>query len=231
MATTSSEKNNSPKSYYAFFDLDHTITGSVSGKELAVAAFKKGLMKRSDLATAIFLSFAHKTNLINPSRAIALMGKWVKGIRVGTMEDLCSDIFSNKIQPTVFPQVFDELKFHRENNAGLVILSSTLHPLCLKMEEFLKMDDVLCTELESVEGILTGNPRDTFCYGDEKLKRLRAYCEKNNSKTEDAWYYGDALADLPALSFSGHPVCINPERRLERIARKRGWQIYYWNRK
>ena len=66
--------------------------------------------------------------------------------------------------------------------------------------------------------------------GEEKVERLKKYCEINNSKLQDAWYYGDAFADLPALSIVGHPVCINPDKKLERIAVRNSWKIYYWNK-
>jgi HAD superfamily hydrolase (TIGR01490 family) len=230
MGTISSEKDNISKSYFAFFDLDRTITDSVSGKELALAACKGGLMKRYDLVSAVFLSLAHKMKLVDPSKAIIRMGEWVKGMNVEIMENLCADVFTEVLKPSVFPQVSNEIKLHRENQAGLVILSSTLAPIGRKMAEHLGMDDILCTELEAVEGQLTGRPRGNFCYGKEKLIRLKKYCEKNNSNLQDAWYYGDAFADLPALSIVGHPVCINPERKLEKIAKKKGWKIYYWKK-
>lgn len=231
METTSSEKNKNSKSYFAFFDLDHTITSSVSGKELVLGAFKKGLMSRTDLVSAIFLSLAYKMNLVNPSEAIDKMGAWVKGITTSTMENLCSEVFKETLLPSVYPEANSEIRLHKERNAGLIILSSSLSPVCRSMSEHLGMDDILCSELESAEGILTGRAIGKFCFGEEKAVRLRQYCEINNSKLEDAWYYGDAFADLPALSIVGHPVCINPERKLEKIAKKNGWKINYWKKK
>ena len=231
METTSSEKSKTGKSYFAFFDLDQTITSSVSGKELVLGAFRKGLMSRSDLISAIYLSFGYKMNLVNPSEAIDKMGSWVKGINVGTMENLCSEVFREVLLPSVYPEAKNEIKLHKERNAGLIILSSSLSPICQSMAEYLGMDDILCSGLESVDGVLTGKAIGKFCFGEEKSVRLRQYCEINNSKLKDAWYYGDALADLPALSIVGHPVCINPERKLERIAKENSWEIYYWNKK
>jgi HAD superfamily hydrolase (TIGR01490 family) len=230
METTSSEKSKNNKSYFAFFDLDHTITSSVSGKELVLGAFKKGLMSRTDLISAIFLSLAHKLNLVNPSEAINKMGSWVKGINVGSMENLCSEVFKEVLLPSVYPEAKNEIRLHKERNAGLIILSSSLSPICQSMAEYLGMDDILCSGLESVDGVLTGKSTGKFCFSEEKAVRLRQYCEKNNSKLQDAWYYGDAFVDLPALSIVGNPVCINPERKLEKIAKKNGWKIYYWNK-
>lgn len=230
METTSSEKNKNSKSYFAFFDLDHTITRSVSGKELVLGAFKKGLMSRTDLVSAIYLSMVYKMNLVNPSEAIDKMGTWVKGINVGTMENLCSEVFKEVLLPSLFPEAKNEILLHKEKDAGLIILSSSLSPICHSMAEYLEMDDILCSGLESVNGVLTGKATGKFCFGEEKAERLRQYCELNNSKLKDAWYYGDAFTDLPALSIVGHPVCINPERKLERVAKKKGWKIFYWKK-
>lgn len=228
MATTSSKDSDRGKSYFAFFDLDHTIAGTVSGRELALAAHRKGFMKRSDLISAIWLSLGYRMKLLLPENAIAKMGSWVKGMTVESIDELCMEVTDRILKPAVYDEVRNELDKHREKNAGLVILSSTVEPVCRRMAELLGMDDTLCTGLEAIDGILTGRPLGRFCFGGEKERRLREYCENNNSKLQDAWYYGDAISDLHALNCVGHPVCINPERKLAGIARERGWEIKYW---
>lgn len=228
METTSLKEIKEDKSYYAFFDLDHTLAGTVSGKELVMAAYKKGLMKGSDLISAIWLSMGYRMKLLNPEKAISKMGSWVKGIQVAAMDELCREVTDKIIIPAVYKAVAGELQKHRSGNASLVLLSSTVEPVCRRMIEFLGMDDALCTRLEAADGILTGRPQGSFCFGAEKEKRMAWYCEKNNSKLQDAWYYGDAIADLHALNIAGHPVCVNPERKLARIARERRWEIKYW---
>ena len=35
--------------------------------------------------------------------------------------------------------------------------------------------------------------------------------------------YSDSYSDVPFLEAVGHPVAVNPDRRLRRIARLRGW--------
>jgi putative phosphoserine phosphatase/1-acylglycerol-3-phosphate O-acyltransferase len=228
MVTTSSKRSKMKKDYYAFFDLDHTITGSVSGKELVLAAYKKGLLSRLDLVNAFTLSLGYRIKLIKPAMAIARMGKWVKGLPAGTLDDLSSEIFSQVLIPSIYPQVWEEITFHREKNAGIVILSSTITPLCRMMARHLGIDDTLCSDMEDSEGILTGRTIGDFCFGEEKAIRLKAYCEKNNSSPEDAWYYGDSMDDLPVLKIVGNPVCINPGKKLSKIAVENGWKIYFW---
>jgi len=135
MATTSSEKSKTSKGYFAFFDLDHTITSSVSGKELVLGAFKKGLMSRKDLISAIYLSLVYKMNLVNPTEAIDKMGSWVKGINVGTMENLCSEVFNEVLLPSVYPEAKNEIRLHSKRNASLIILSSSLYLICHSMAD------------------------------------------------------------------------------------------------
>lgn len=90
------------------------------------------------------------------------------------------------------------------------------------------MDDIICLELEVKNSLLTGYPVGKFCYGDEKVRRLLEYCEKNNSTPSKAWYYADAFIDFPALSIVGFPVCVNPDRKLRKKALEKGWRIYSW---
>ena len=35
--------------------------------------------------------------------------------------------------------------------------------------------------------------------------------------------YSDSYSDVPFLEAVGHPVAVNPDRRLKKIARLRGW--------
>jgi phosphoserine phosphatase len=90
------------------------------------------------------------------------------------------------------------------------------------------MDGVICTELEVRKGLLTGKPVGKYCFRDEKLLRLKEYCEERNYPLGNVAYYADSIDDLPALEVVGHPVCIAPDKKLTKIAQQRGWQIHDW---
>jgi HAD superfamily phosphoserine phosphatase-like hydrolase len=117
---------------------------------------------------------------------------------------------------------------HKDKNAAIVILSSALLPICRKVADYLDLDDVICTELKVEGNCFTGRPSGKICFGNEKLFRLKKYCEKINSKISDAWYYGDSISDLPVLTIVGYPVCINPDRQLMKKAREKNWIIFNW---
>ena len=228
METIFSKESNIVKNYIAFFDLDRTITKAISGSELARVAFRNGLMTRSALAYAFYLSLVYKLNLKDPLKIIDKMVTWVEGMSENTMFDLCFEVFRDVLLPSVYPEARSEIKSHKEKYAKVVILSSALTQICQEMAKNLRIDDIICSDLEVNNGYLTGHLRGRLCFGEEKMIRLKEYCEINNTKPSDAWYYGDSYSDLPVLSIVGNPVCVNPDRMLKKEALKRGWKILLW---
>ncbi|HEX7492678.1 MAG TPA: HAD-IB family hydrolase [Bacteroidales bacterium] len=228
MATTSLKDDNYRKSYIVFFDLDLTITKSISGRALARAAYRKGLIAHRNLINAIFLSLLFRLRLKDPLKLLDQMVSWVKGISERTIVDLCSEVFHEVLFPSVYKEAIAEIEFHKANNAKVVILSSALTTVCQEMANNLNIDDIICSELEVYDGIMTGRPIGHLCFGEEKAVRLKEYCEKYNSSRSEAWFYGDSISDLPALNAAGKAVCINPDKKLKKTALKKDWKILYW---
>jgi HAD superfamily hydrolase (TIGR01490 family) len=229
METISLKDSINPKKYIVFFDLDQTITKTISGKELAKGAFRKGLLTRWDLVKAVVLSLLFRFNLRGQLKIIDDMVSWVKGIPEKTIIDLCNEVFQDVLFPSVYSGARNEIEFHSSRNARVVILSSALTPICREMAKRLKMDDILCSDLEVTNGYMTGRPIGHLCFGSEKAVRLNEYCRINNFTTSDAWCYGDSISDLNALEAVGNPVCVNPDGNLKKAAIKRGWKILSWN--
>jgi HAD superfamily hydrolase (TIGR01490 family) len=228
METTFSEDNNTVHNYIAFFDLDQTLTNSISGKALARGAYKEGLMSHRDLISAIFLSVAFRLKIHDQLKIIDSMISWVRGIPEKTFDNLCYKVFNEDLLPTVYLEARTEIASHKARNAKVVILSSALSTICREMAKNLNFDDILCSELEVKGGYMTGFPVGHLCFGQEKAVRLKEYCKANNSSSTDAWYYGDSVSDLPALLSVGYPVCVNPDRKLKKTAVKKGWKIVSW---
>jgi len=219
---------NAPKKYVAFFDLDKTILDLNSGSILVREAYKSGLMRTSGMLKAIYLSFLYKLSLRDTSRIISGMARWLKGMSSDQLNILTEDSVSRYLINAIRPQIYPELKFHRDNGAEVVILSSAIIEICRPIGYHLGIDNFICTILEAVDGILTGLPEEKFCFEDEKSVRLNKYCDERDYKLSEAYYYGDSIADLPALEIVGNPVCISPDRKLRQIAQRRMWRINKW---
>jgi HAD superfamily hydrolase (TIGR01490 family) len=225
METTSSNVSQSGIKYIAFFDLDRTIISENSGKILIQHAYRKGLISKRYVLWGTYLSLLYKFKLKDPVIIIKTITKWLKGIEESALIELAVEIFNKSLKISIRPEVEEKIKLHKKNGARIVILSSSVYPICKAIADHLKIDDIICTHLETSNGIFTGRPDGSFCFNEEKVERLTKYCELNNTSLESTWYYGDSDADLPALRIVGNPVCVDPDRKLRRKAILNGWEI------
>lgn len=221
---------NNGKKYVAFFDLDKTVIGINSGYAIVKLAREKGLMGNGELVKAIFQSFLYKLKLRDTSLIISSMGTWLRGMNEKEVNDLAAEAVRKYLKDSVFTQAYDEIALHKRAGAETVILSSAISAICRPLAEITGIDSLQCTEMESIKGILTGNPKGNYCYGKEKEARISFFCREQGLDRESAYYYADSISDLEALETVGNPVCVNPDKKLKRIATERRWKICKWHR-
>lgn len=216
------------KRYIAVFDIDDTILRVNSTKIVALAAYKSGMMRTRDLLSGVLQIYLYKYKLRDSLKIIDTLGDWTSGIKAETITNLVDSIFESKIIGTIRPEIIEEIKYHKNRNAEIVILSSAISQICDPIAEHLGVDRVLCSEIEIKDGVLTGKAKGKFCFGKEKLIRLEEFCISNNYSLKEAWYYADSIDDTHVLEKVGHPVCVTPDKRLQKVANKRKWTVNLW---
>ena len=156
------------------------------------------------------------------------MPHWLKGRSEEKIKKFTEKIFETILIQAIRPKMYEEIKMHREQNARLVILSAAFNYICQPVAQHLQMDDFICSRLEVVDGVFTGNSVGTLCFDGEKLKRIKSYCSEHNISLDDAYYYADSIADIPVLETVGNPHCINPDKNLRHVALQRKWHVHNW---
>lgn len=211
--------------YAAFYDLDHTILDGNSATHVVHEARKQEVMTEGQFRHAVWLSILYKLNIGEPNRMILRMLSWLKGKEEHFIMNFSREIFDLLIKDTVRPEILETMREHRDKNGAVVLLSSASTPICLPASQFLGMDDIICTQLESRNGKLTGKTVRKLVYGSEKKVRMLEFCRDKNFDPRDAWYYGDSHTDRYVMEAVGNPVAVFPDRRLLKIARRNDWPI------
>jgi HAD superfamily hydrolase (TIGR01490 family) len=181
-----------------------------------------------DLLQAFYLAFLYKFQLRETSKIIRKMPKWLSGLAENEIAGFTNKIFEEILVHAIRPQMKDAIEEHRRQNARLVMLSAAFNYICTPVAEYLKMDDILCSRLQVVDGHFTGKTIGDLCFDEVKLARVKEFCTKNSFKLEDAWYYADSMADLAVFNAVGSPVCINPDKKLAKLAVKKKWPVFNW---
>ena len=211
--------------YAAFYDLDHTILDGNSATHIVQEARKQEVMTERQFRHAVWLSILYKLNIGEPARMILRMLSWLKGKEELYIMNFSREIFDLLIKDTVRPEILETIKEHRDKKGAVVLLSSASNPICLPVSQFLGMDDIICTQLESRNGRLTGNTIRKLVYGSEKKVRMLEFCRDKDYDPRDAWYYGDSNTDRYVMEAVGNPVAVFPDRKLLKIAKRNHWPI------
>src|SRR5207245_8363111 len=89
----------------------------------------------------------------------------------------------------------------------------------------LGLTGALGTVAENRDGVYTGRLVGEPLHGPAKAEAIRALADREGLDLSRCAAYSDSANDVPMLSLVGHPVAVNPDPQLRRIARENGWEI------
>jgi phosphoserine phosphatase len=87
--------------------------------------------------------------------------------------------------------------------------------------------EIIATNAEIVDGKYTGKVINTACYQKGKLIRLEQWLEGRD--VTESWAYSDSINDRFLLEHADHAIAVNPDDRLEALAKEQGWEIQDWS--
>jgi phosphoserine phosphatase len=83
---------------------------------------------------------------------------------------------------------------------------------------------------EDADGLYTGRLAGPFAYREGKPMVMRTLAEEKDIDLAESYAYSDSESDLPMLRAVGHPVAVNPDGPLARVAREEGWDVLRFDR-
>jgi HAD superfamily hydrolase (TIGR01490 family) len=213
----------------AFFDLDLTLL-SVNSAVLWVRAERRlGRISRVQALRAAAWLVRYRLGMASVDDAIRDAIATLHGAPVDALQRRTADFYLREVRGLFRPGGRLALESHRRAGDRLVLLSSSTSYMAELAARDLGLDDVLCTRLEvDAAGRYTGRPLGTLCYGAGKLTLAAEYARGAQVPWAGCAFYTDSFSDLPVLEAVGRPVVVNPDPRLRRTARQRGWQVVDW---
>lgn len=141
----------------------------------------------------------------------------------------CDEWFPQYVLPEIQARGRELVKSHREAGDLVAIVTAATSYVAWPVARELGIDHVVCSELEvDSSGRFTGEIVEPMCYGEGKIVRAAALLAQHDIGFDRVTFFSDSITDLPLLSKVEVPIAVNPDRRLLRTARARGWQIQNW---
>ena len=207
-----------------FFDVDHTLTRRSSGGRFVTLAMRKGILPRRLLFLIPWYSFTYKLGLFR-LRPYDDGFPYLRGLRRALLEDLARESFTARLRGDLFPSAITLVRKLQREGRRVILATSSIDFIVAPIAEHLGVREVLATSLEFVDGVCTGKFANTPMFRREKKEQVLAFLAAEGVPPQECSFYSDSIFDLPLLEAVGTPVAVNPDFRLHRIARERGWTI------
>ncbi|MEO7339132.1 MAG: HAD family hydrolase [Caldimonas sp.] len=213
----------------ALFDLDHTLLDGDSDVLWCEFLMDQGILDRAEFEPrnrAMAERYAR-----GEASAAEFCGFYVgtlAGVRRDSWLSLQQRFFERDIAPRLSASAVDLVERHRAQGDRLVLTTATNRFLTEMTARALRIDALIATEVEIVEGVFTGRILGTPNMREGKVIRLREWLSGqglSDALLAGAVFYSDSANDLPLLRAVGTPVAVNSDETLEAEARINGWKV------
>ena len=216
----------------AFFDLDKTLMEGSSAFHFARASYNAGQLSRRQLARDVRdnVRFRLKGSTDEATDALRTrVYEAIAGRRVLDLQRLTPQVLAG-ILPRVYPQMLEVAYRHQDAGRKVYIVTAASNEIAELLAHVLVFDGGIGARSEVRDGVYTGRPEGPFTYREGKAEAIRAMAEREGIDLSDSWAYSDSESDMPMLRVVGHPVAVNPDAELARVAREQGWEIMRFDR-
>lgn len=212
----------------AFFDLDRTLLSVNSGQLWVNYERRAGRIGVSQALRAAFWIFGYHLGFSRMEPVLEEAIATLTGLSEDELRRRTRHFYETEVKNTLRPGASKVVATHQERGDATALLTSSSLYLSEAIQEILGIPHICCNRFEVKSGVFTGKPLLPLCFGAGKLDHAKNLAAELGEDLRNASFYTDSYSDLPVMEAVGHPVAVNPDLPLARLARKRGWEIVDW---
>ncbi len=207
------------------FDLDNTLLSGDSD-----VLWCNFLVQRGVLDSASFS--ARNAEMDARYRAGTVSTQAFSEFYVGTLagrtpddwEFLRQDFLASEIIPRISFAAHALVQHHLKGGDLVVMTTATNRFITELTARHLKIESLIATDPELIDGKFTGRTHGTLNMRDGKVARLHAWLAARSTTLADyaSTAYSDSINDLPLLRAVNTPVVVDPDDQLSTWAREHG---------
>jgi len=212
----------------AFFDLDKTVIARASIAAFGLPLYRGGLVSRSTVARGLATQFVYLHLGASDARleriresVLALAKGWDRDEVARIVRETLEEV----VDPIIYAEAMDLIAEHRAAGRRVYLVSASPEEIVEPLATHLGVDGALASRaVVDADGRYTG-AMAFYCYGPYKAEAIRELAVAEQIDLASSYAYSDSYTDVPMLEVVGHPVAVNPDRVLARLARERHWPV------
>jgi HAD superfamily hydrolase (TIGR01490 family) len=211
----------------AIFDLDRTLLQVNS----ATLWFKReraaGRLPLGQAVEAAGWMGLYGLGLMRGDVALGRAVRGIAGEAEAVVQARLDAFYDEELAHAFAPGGLAALQAHQRAGDATVLLTSASAIVARRVQAQLGIDAALGLELEVEDGLYTGRIAQ-LSFGRAKVELAERWAEEHGVDLGQSWFYSDSISDLPLLERVGRAMVVQPDVRLARLARRRGWPILDW---
>jgi HAD superfamily hydrolase (TIGR01490 family) len=212
----------------AFFDLDKTVIAHGALVAFGGSFRRAGMVNRRVLARTIWNGLVFRTFGADEERMRRFRESTLqitRGWDHATVTSIVHRTLAEVIDPIVYDEAIVLIEGHRAAGRLVYLVSASPEEIVAPLAEHLGLDGIIASRaLIDAEGRYTGEV-GFYCYGENKVEAITELAALMSIDLSQSYAYSDSATDLPMLEAVGHPIAVNPDRELTRVALRNGWPI------
>jgi len=152
------------------------------------------------------------------------VGEMIAGQRVVDLQRLAPKVLAG-VLPRLYPQMLAVAHAHQDEGRRVYICTAASQEMAEMLAHVLSFDGAVGARSEISDGRYTGRAAGPFTYREGKAQAVRQLAQAEGIDLAASYAYSDSESDLPMLRAVGHPVVVNPDAPLLRVAREEGWEV------
>ncbi|MGH9064755.1 MAG: HAD family hydrolase [Acidimicrobiales bacterium] len=212
----------------AFFDLDKTVIAKASMIAFGPPFYREGLISRRMILRGVYGQLLYLHLGANEQR-LARMRESVltlsRGWDQASVRRIVAETLEEIVEPIIFGEALELIQSHRAAGRLVYLVSASPEEIVLPLCQYLGVDGAIASRPRiDAAGRYTGE-MEFYAYGAYKVEAMQDLASRRCIDLAASYAYSDSYTDAPMLEAVGHPVAVNPDRVLLKLARDRGWDV------
>ena len=217
----------------AFFDLDKTVISKESMVAFSRPLHRAGMLPRRMMLRAAWGQLIYAQVGATPEKLEKLREsvlRLTKGWDQSEISHIVRDTLEEVIEPIVFDEALERIRDHQAQGHKVFIVSASPEEVVAPIAQMLGVDEAIATRAELDEDGRYSGRTERYVYAAEKEVAILEVAARDGLDLAASWAYSDSATDVPMLAAVGHPVVVNPDRELAKVAKERGWPVEHFTR-
>jgi len=209
----------------ALFDFDGTLIAGFSAPVFLKEQFGRGDVNPVQAAELVTAITQFSIGVGGFSGIMTAAAKLMRGMSVESYREFGQRLYEQQIAAKVYPEARAIVEAHLAKGHTVAIVSSATPYQVEPAAADLGIEHVMCSHYETAKGEFTGNILRPLCFGDGKVMAAESFAKKRRVNLKRSCFYSDSSDDIELLERVGFPRVLNPDRKLNNIAQRRGWPV------